>query len=69
MFEIYFSFSSVIFTNDIKEFFYSLLASNEETIINRKLIKIIHKINMNKTLKINEMINKTLKQLVASMSK
>ena len=36
MFEIYFSFSLVIFKNDIEEVFYSLLTNNKKTIINQK---------------------------------
>ena len=65
IFEIYFSSSSVIFTNDIKELFYSLSTNDEETIINQKLIKIVHKINMNKISEVNKVINKMLKQFVA----
>ena len=57
MFEIYFSFSLMISTNDIEEFFYLLLTNDEKTIINRKLIKIVYKVNINKSLKINEIIN------------
>ena len=39
MFETHFLSSSIIFINNIKEFFYSLLTSDEETMTNRKLIK------------------------------
>ena len=36
---------------------------------NQELIRTVYKIDMNKTLKVNEMINKILKQLVAVVIK
>ena len=63
MFEIHFSFSSIIFMNDIKRFIYSSSTNNDETMIRREIIKIVYKINFNKMLKINEIINKALQQL------
>ena len=69
IFKTHFLFSSIIFTNDIEKFFYLFLANDEETMTNRKLIKIVYKIDMNKTLKINKIINRTLKQLVAIVTK
>ena len=59
----------MIFTNDIEKFFYSSLTNDEETMTNRKLIKVVHKIDVNKILKVNETINKTLKQLIAIVIK
>ena len=37
--------------------------------INRKLIKVVYKIDINKILKVNKVINKALKQLVAIVMK
>ena len=48
--------------NDIKKFVYFLLINDDKTITRRKIIKIVYKINSNKTSKINEVINKTLQQ-------
>ena len=64
MFEICFLFSSIISINNIKNSFYSLLIDDKKTIINCNIIKIVYKINSNKMLKINEIINKTLRRLV-----
>ena len=63
MFKIHFSSSSIVFMNDIKKFIYFLLTENDETVTHREIIKIVYKINSNKTSKINEIINKTLRQL------
>ena len=63
MFKIHFSFSSIVFMNNIEKFIYSLSTDDEETMTRRKIIKIVYKINSNKILKINEIINKTLQQL------
>ena len=63
MFKTHFSFSSIIFMNDIKRFIYSLSTNDDETMTRREIIKIVYKINLNKALKINEIINKTLRQL------
>ena len=49
---------------DITEFDYSSLIDNETSMTRRKIMKIIHKINLNKTFKINEVINKALRQFV-----
>ena len=64
MFKIHFLFSSIISMNDIEEFFYSSSINDEKTMTNRKIIKIVYKINSNKTLKINKIINKVLRRLV-----
>ena len=63
MFKIYFSSLSTMFMKNVKEFNYFLLIDNETSITRREIMKIIHKINSNKTFKINEIINKTLRQL------
>ena len=55
--------------NDIKKFFYLSLANDGETITNQKLIKVVHKVDMNKVLEINKMINRTLKQLIVIATK
>ena len=49
--------------NDIEKFIYFSLTDDDETIICREIIKIVYKINLNKTSKINKIINKTLRQL------
>ena len=69
MFETHFSFSSMVFMNGIEELFYSLSANDEKTITNRKLIKTVYKIDMNKTLKVNEIINKAFKQFITIVMK
>ena len=63
MFEMHFSFSLIIFINDIEKFVYFSSTNDDKTITRREIIKIIYKINSNKTSKINEIINKTLRQL------
>ena len=63
MFEIYFLFSSIVFMNDIEKFIYFPSIKNDETMKRREIIKIVYKINSNKMLKINEIINKALRQL------
>ena len=63
MFEIHFSFSSIIFMNDIEKFVYFSSTDDDETMTYREIIKIVYKINSNKALKINEIINKALRQL------
>ena len=63
IFKIHFSFLSIIFMNDIKKFIYFSLTDDDETVTRHKIIKIVYKINLNKASKINEVINKTLRQL------
>ena len=62
IFKIHFSFSLIVFMNDIEKFVYFLSTENDETITRREIIKIVYKINSNKMLKINEIINKALRQ-------
>ena len=64
MFEIHFSFSSTMFIKNVAEFDYFLSVDDEASMTHREMMKIIHKINLNKTFEINEIINKTLRQLV-----
>ena len=63
MFEIHFLFSSIVFMNDIEKFVYSSSADDDETMTRREVMKVVYKISSNKVLKINEIINKTLRQL------
>ena len=49
--------------NDIEKFVYSSSTNDDETMTRREIIKIVYKINLNKTLKVNEIINKALRQL------
>ena len=60
MFKIYFSFSSIIFMNDIEKFVYFLSTDDDEIMTRHKIIKVIYKINSNKILKVNKIINKAL---------
>ena len=61
MFEVHFSFSSTIFMKDVAEFNYFSLIDDETSMTRREIMKIIHIINLNKTFKINEIINKALR--------
>ena len=63
MFEIHFLSSSIVFMNDIKEFVYFSLIDDDEAVTRREIIKVVYKISSNKTSKINEIINKALRQL------
>ena len=69
MFKTHFLSSSSILTNEIEKFFSLLSANDKKTMINRKLIKVVYKINLNKTSKINKTIYKTLKYFVAVVTK
>ena len=64
MFKTYFSFLSTIFMKNVAEFNYFSSVNDETSMTHRKIIKIIHKINLNKTFEINEIINKTLRQFI-----
>ena len=63
MFEIHFSSSSIVFMNDIEKFIYFSSTNDDEAMTRREIIKIVYKISSNKASKINEVINKTLRQL------
>ena len=60
MFEVQFLSSSIMFIKDVIKFNYFLSIDDETSMTYRKIMKIIHKISLNKTFKINEIINKTL---------
>ena len=62
MFKIHFSFSSTIFMKDVAEFNYFSSIDDETSMTRREVMKVIHKINLNKAFEINEIINKTLRQ-------
>ena len=64
MFKVYFSFLSTMFIKDNAEFNYFSLIDDETSMIRREITNIIHRINLNKTFEINEIINKTLQQFV-----
>ena len=64
MFETYFLFSSIIFIKDLVKFDYSSSVDDETPMTHREIIKIIHKINLNKIFEINKVINRTLRQFV-----
>ena len=69
MFKIYFLFSSIMFRKNIEKFNYFSSIDDETSITRREIMKIIHKINLNKTFEINEIINKTLRQFVCVIVK
>ena len=62
IFKIHFSFLSIVFMNDIKKFVYFSSTENDKTMTYREIMKVVYKINSNKTSKINKIINKTLRQ-------
>ena len=64
MFKTHFLFSSTMFMKDAAEFNYFSSIDNETSMTRCEMMKIIYKINSNKTFKINKIINKTLRQLV-----
>ena len=64
MFETHFSFLSTMFMKNVIKFDYFSSVDDETPMTRREIIKIIHKINSNKTFEINEIINKALRQLV-----
>ena len=64
MFKIYFSFLSMMFMKDVAEFNYFSSTDNEASMTRREIMKIIHKINLNKIFKINKIINKALRQFI-----
>ena len=61
MFEIHFSFLSMIFMKNVEKFDYFSLIDDETSMIRREIIKIIYKSNLNKIFKINKIINKALR--------
>ena len=63
MFKIHFSFSLTMFMKNVEKFDYFSLIENEAPMTHREIMKIIYKINSNKTFEINKIINKTLRQL------
>ena len=63
MFKIHFSSLSIVFMNDIERFVYLSSTDDDETMTCREIMKIVYKINSNKMSKINEIINKALRQL------
>ena len=63
MFKIHFSFLSIVLMNDIEKFIYLSSTENDETITRYEIMKVVYKISSNKASKINEIINKTLRQL------
>ena len=69
IFKIYFSSSLTLFMKDVEKFNYFLLIDDETSMTRRKIIKIIYKINSNKTFEINKIINKTLRQLACVIVK
>ena len=69
MFKTHFSSSLIIFMKDVAKFNYSSLIDDETSMTRREIIKVIYKINLNKTLKINKIINRTLRQFARAVIK
>ena len=61
MFETHFSFLLTIFMKDVAKFDYFSSIDDETPMTHREIIKIIHKINLNKIFEINKIINKALR--------
>ena len=61
MFEVYFLFLSTMFMKDVTKFDYFSSIDDETSMTRCKIMKVIHKINLNKTFEINKIINKTLR--------
>ena len=61
MFETHFLFSSTMFMKNVARFDYFSLIDDETSMTHREIMKIIHKINLNKTFEINEIINRALR--------
>ena len=64
MFKTCFLFSSTMFIKDAAKFNYFSSIDDGASMTYREIIKIIYKINSNKTFEINKVINKTLRQFV-----
>ena len=54
---------------NIKKYKYFLLIHDKASMTRCKIIKIIFKINLNKTFKINKFINRTLQQFICVVIK
>ena len=63
-FEIYFLFLSIMFRKNIEKYNYFLSVDDEKSITRCEIIKIIYKINLDKSFKIIKIINKTLQHFV-----
>ena len=53
-----------MFMKNVIKFNYFSLIDDETSMTRREIIKVIYKINSNKTFKINEIINKMLRQFI-----
>ncbi len=63
IFRFYFSSLFTILINNLNKFSY-LTFIIDKTILKREVIRAMHKATSNKTLKINDIINRTLQQLI-----
>ena len=63
MFEVYFLSLLTMFMKNVVKFNYFSSTDDETSITRYKIIKVIHKINSDKTFEINKIINKMLRQL------
>jgi len=61
IFQIYFSFLSIVSINNIKSFIYLILINNNKIVLKRKITKATYKAILDKILEINDIINRALK--------
>ncbi len=64
IFRFYFFSLSTILVNNLNKFFYLIFIKDDKIMSKRKVIKAMHKTTFNKILEINDVINRTLRQLI-----
>ena len=64
IFEIHFLFLLIMFIKDVAKFNYFSSIDDEALMTRYEIMKIIHKINLNKIFEINKIINKALQQFI-----
>ena len=69
IFKIYLLFSSTMFMKNVAKFNFFSSIDDETSMTRREIMKIIYKINSNKTFKNNEIINKMLQQFACVIIK
>jgi len=69
IFCVYFLSLSIVSIDNIKKFSYLFLIKNKNKKLKQKIIKATHKVALNKILKINNIINRALRQLICVVSK
>jgi hypothetical protein len=69
MFRAHFPPSPTILTDDLEELLYSLAIEDDEVVSKREIIRATHKATLDKASKINDIINRTLRQLIRVASR